>query len=200
MQQILKQATGEARTWLAERYEAVFVPYYDGSRWAVPASEEVLEGLPTFFAKPDSYPIDARGLTFSFAFFSAKHLGAGQFYLMTIKDKDGRSFDGGRMYRLTVPANAPVTQYWSATPYDRETHALIRNQPWSSRSSQTPGLQKNPDGSVDVYFGPKSPAGKESNWVPASPGRQFEVLFRLYGPEKPLFDKTWTLPDVEPMT
>jgi Protein of unknown function (DUF1214) len=52
---------------------------------------------------------------------------------------------------------------------------------------------------VDVYFGPKSPAGKESNWVPASPGGQFEVLFRLYGPEKPLFDKTSTLRDVEPM-
>jgi hypothetical protein len=24
-----------------------------------------------------------------------------------------------------------------------------------------------------------------------------EVLFRLYGPEKPLFDKTWKLPDIE---
>jgi hypothetical protein len=28
---------------------------------------------------------------------------------MTIKDKDGNSFDGGNTYRLTVPANAPVT-------------------------------------------------------------------------------------------
>jgi hypothetical protein len=25
-----------------------------------------------------------------------------------------------------------------------------------------------------------------------------EVLFRLYGPEKPLFDKTWQLSDIEP--
>jgi hypothetical protein len=41
------------------------------------------------------------------------------------------------------------------------------------------------------------PAGKDSNWVPTSADGQFEVLFRLYGPEKPLFDKTWKLPDIE---
>jgi hypothetical protein len=27
-------------------------------------------------------------------------------------------------------------------------------------------------------------------------GGQFEVLFRFYGPEKTLFDKTWKLPDI----
>jgi hypothetical protein len=96
-----------------------------------------------------------------------------------------------------VPANAPVTLYWSATAYDRVTHALIRDQPWSSRSSMTPGLQANADGSVDVYFGPKAPAGKAANWIPTRADGRFEVLFRLYGPQKPLFDKTWRLPDIE---
>jgi hypothetical protein len=96
-----------------------------------------------------------------------------------------------------VPANAPVKQYWSATVYDRATHALIRDQKWSSRSSQNTGLQKNADGSVDVYFGPKAQVGRESNWVPTSANGQFEVLYRFYGPEKPLFDKTWKLPDIE---
>ena len=42
------------------------------------------------FANPDSYPVDARGRAYSYAFFSAKHLGAGQYYLMTIRDRDGR--------------------------------------------------------------------------------------------------------------
>jgi hypothetical protein len=116
---------------------------------------------------------------------------------MTFKYKDGHNFEGGSTYRLNVPANAPVTQYWSATVYDRDTHALIRNMQWPSRSSQTPGLQKNADRSVDLYFGPKAPSGKESNWVPTHPNGKFEVLFRLYGPQKPLFDKTWRLPDIE---
>ena len=68
---------------------------------------------------------------------------------------------------------------------------------WSSAVSTTPGLQKNADGSVDLYFGPKAPAGKESNWVPTDANGKFEVLFRFYGPQKPLFDKTWKLPDIE---
>jgi len=96
-----------------------------------------------------------------------------------------------------VPPNAPVKQYWSATVYDRATHAMIRNMPRASRSSQNPDLKKNADGSVDVYFGSIAPAGKESNWVPTDPKGKFEVLFRLYGPEKALFDKTWKLPDIE---
>ena len=85
----------------------------------------------------------------------------------------------------------------SATVYGCDTHSLIRNMKRASRSSQNPELQKNDDGSVDIYFGPKTLAGKESNWVPTSADGEFEVLFRFYGPEKPLFDKTWKLPDIE---
>jgi len=68
---------------------------------------------------------------------------------------------------------------------------------WSSRSSNTPGLQKNADGSADVSFAPKAPAGKDSNWVPTNAKGGFEVLFRLYGPEKSFFEKKWIRPDIE---
>jgi hypothetical protein len=74
---------------------------------------------------------------------------------------------------------------------------LIRDQSRASHSSQNVGLQKNGDGSVDIYFGPKAPAGKETNWVPTVAGGGFEVLFRLYGPEKSFFEKKWVLPDIE---
>jgi hypothetical protein len=195
---LLEDAAREARAWLAARYEAsLSSPYYEGGRWARPGSRELMEGQATFFAKPDVYPIDVRGVTFSYAFFTPKHVGAGSSYLLAIADKDGRLLDGGMSYRLTVPAHAPVRQYWSATVYDRATHAPIRNARWPSRSSQTPGLQTNADGSVDVAFGPNPPEGRESNWVPTSAGEGFEVLFRFYGPEKPLFEKTWRLPDIE---
>ena len=198
MQGILNDAAGEANAWLVGRYEESFsTPYYEGGHWALPGSAELLEGQATFFAKPGVYPVDVRGVTFSYAYFTPKHLGKGSSYLLAIADKDGRLLDGRTTYRLTVPANAPVKQYWSATVYDRATHAPIRNARWPSRSSQTPGLQKNADGSVDVFFGPVAPAGKESNWVPTSTDAGFEVLFRFYGPEKPLFQKTWKLPDIE---
>ena len=58
-------------------------------------------------------------------------------------------------------------------------------------------MKKNADGSVDLYLGPKAPAGQETNWIPTDPARQFELMFRLYGPKKELFEKAWALPDVE---
>jgi hypothetical protein len=198
-QDTLKAAVGEAHAWLADKYETSYLPpaYYAGGHWHVPVSHDLIEGLPTFFADPDKYPVDDRAVAYTVGFFSPKHPGGGSFYLITFNDSDGHSLEGGSTYRLDVPANAPVSQYWSATVYDGETHALVRNMQWASRSSQTPGLEKNGDGSADVYFGPKAPAGKESNWVPTDANRKFEVLFRLYGPQKPLFDKSWKLSDIE---
>lgn len=68
--------------------------------------------------------------------------------------------------------------------------------PRARLASNDTSVQKNADGSVDIYFGPKALAGKESNWVPTG-GRPFELIFRLYGPKKELFDNKWKLPDVE---
>ena len=194
MREALRVAAVEARDWLEARYQIGFPPYYQGQQWAVPALPDLVE----YWQKATGYPVDARGLLYSYGYASIKHSGTGQFYLITIRDKQGQFLNGDSTYRLNVPANAPVRLYWSATVYDRATHALIRDQRTVSRSSLSPGLQKNADGSADVYFGPKAPAAaKESNWVPTSATGQFEVLFRFYGPEKPLFDKTWVLPDIE---
>ena len=197
---VLDSAAREARAYIDHQYKGIFEPPFNaGTHWALPAAPGLAEGIMSNYSAPDAYPVDSRGITYSMAFFSAKYLGEGQYYLMTIVDKAGQPFDGSATYRLNVPANAPVRLYWSATAYDRDTHALIRNSSWSSRSSHTPSLAKNADGSVDVYFGPKAPAGKDSNWVPTNANGQFEVLFRLYGPEKPFFDKAWKLPDIEKM-
>jgi hypothetical protein len=194
-QDILNAAAREAKAWLEQRYETDLPPFYPGSRWRTPITPELAQEQANAFTNPDSYPIDGRGLAYTYGYIGIKRLGTAQYYLMSIKDKDGKDFDGASNYRLTVPPNAPVKQYWSATVYDRATHALIRDVPRASRASHN--SQKNADGSVDIYFGPKAPEGKESNWVPTSAKGHFEVLFRLYGPEKALFDKTWKLPDIE---
>ena len=197
MQASLNAAGREARAWLDARYETSLPAYYAGGHWTLPTPAEFIETMGTSFEKPNGYALDARGLADTYLFSSVKHLGEGQFYLFSDRDRNAQPLDGGSNYRITVPANAPVRQFWSVVLYDRETHALIRDLPRPSRSSQSQGLQKNADGSVDVYFGPRAPTDKEANWVPAMPGRQFEAIFRFYGPEKPLFDKTWKLPDIE---
>jgi hypothetical protein len=138
----------------------------------------MVAAIQTDFNDPNRYPVDARGMAYTFVFVSLKRIGTGQFYLASLKDKEGNPFDGARSYRLTIPAKPPIEQYWSVTAYDRVTHALIRDMPRASRSSQITELQKNADGSVDRYFGSSAPAGKESNWVPTNPQRGFEIMFR----------------------
>jgi hypothetical protein len=196
--EIMNEAAKEASQWLDLQYEAsLSPPFYEGARWALPAAPGLMEGMQSSFADPNRYPTDGRGTIYSMAFFCPKHSGLGSFYLMATRDKEGRPLDGGSTYRLTVPPNVPVNQYWSATVYDRTTHGLVRNMERASRSSQRPGLKVNANGSVDIYFGPAAPPTKEANWVPTCPEGEFEVLFRFYGPEKSLFEKTWRLPDIE---
>ena len=195
-EKILTAAIGDAKTLLEQRYDAGFPPFWQNSHWTMPAQAEATQGQSTTYADDDKYPIDARGVTYTYAFIAIKRVGVGQFYLISIRDKDGEPYDGGKTYRLRVPPNVPVEQYWSVTAYDRQTHALIKNMSRASRSSQIPELQKNGDGSIDVYFGPQAPAGKEANWVPTDPQRGFELMFRLYAPKKEFFDKKWMLPDV----
>lgn len=196
--EIFDSAAREAHAEIAQKYEAGFVPpFFEGTHWALPLPKDTVDGMSSGFADPNSYDFDGRAVLYHMGYFSAKHLGAGQFYLLAINDSAGQPLDRKQTYRLTVSPNAPVKQYWSVTAYDRETHALIRDTSRSSRASNSPDVQKNADGSTDIYFGPKAPAGKESNWVPTDAQRGFELMFRAYGPKPEFFEKTWKLPDVE---
>jgi hypothetical protein len=190
----------EAQALLMAKYEKFFPPfepYWPGSHWAAVVTPELVQAWRTSLGDVNSYPLDARALTYTYAYISLKNLGAGQFYLLTNQDSAGKALDGSKTYRLNVPPNVPVEQYWSATAYDGVLHTLIRNVSRASRSSQIPEMKKNADGSIDVYFGPKAPAGEDANWVPTDPQKEFEVILRLYGPTKALFDKTWKLSDIE---
>ena len=59
------------------------------------------------------------------------------------------------------------------------------------------GLTKNPDGSIDLYFGPERPEGvAEKNWIQTVKGRDFMAAIRLYGADLAFFDQTWKPDDV----
>ena len=76
---------------------------------------------------------------------------------------------------------------------------LQTDQQFPSVGSQSAGIAVNPDTSVDVYFGPKPPAGKENNWVQTIPGKGWSTLLRLYSPLEPWFNKTWRPGEIEPV-
>src|SRR6516164_4221629 len=122
--EILDAAIKEAHVWLDARIDTL-PPYYDGRRWFFPITEEMHQNVMSFWQTPDSFPVDARGVAYSLAFFSAKHVGEAQYYLMATKDRSGNALRGNVSYKLRVPANAPAKQYWSMTVYNRATHAFI---------------------------------------------------------------------------
>lgn len=197
-QEILNAAIKDAHNWIDSKYEKIFAQaFYEGTHWTLPAFPDFAKSIMANYEIPNMYPVDERAVSYSIAYFSAKHIGAGQYYLMSPRDKDDKPLEGSKLYKLHLPAKVPVKLYWSVTAYDRETHTLILGTKYFSRASTSPGLQKNSDGSVDIYFGPKAPEGKESNWVPTDSKRKFEILARFYGPEKGFFDKTWKMGDVE---
>ena len=59
--------------------------------------------------------------------------------------------------------------------------------------------EANPDGSIDLYFGPTAPDGKTSNWLQTLPGKGWWTILRLYNPLRAFFDKTWRPSEIEPI-
>jgi hypothetical protein len=126
-----------------------------------------------------------------------KRPGPSSAYLSAYKDKAGKWLDGGNSYRLRVPPNPPVKLFWSVTVYDVDTRALILNEQKIADRSSRMELRKNDDGSVDIYCGPKAPAGFEKNWIPTVGGKNWFAYFRLYEPTEPYFARSWPLGDFE---
>lgn len=128
----------------------------------------------------------------------SKMVGEGSQYMAAFVDSKGNPLNGGKNYKLRLPSNIPVANFWSVILYDNQTRSMLQtDQHWPAVSSQTKGLEVNQDGSVDVFFGPNPPKGKENNWVQTVPGKGWNTLLRLYGPLKPWFDKTWRPGEIE---
>ena len=147
--------------------------------------------------------LDARTMYFYIATVNtpaimAKMVGRGSQYGYITADKAGNPFDGAKNYRLNIPANVPAKDFWSFVLYDPQTRSELQtSQPLPSKNNKRDKLIVNTDGSVDLYFGPKAPAGKEANWVQSVPDKGWFALFRLYGPLEPWFDKTWQPGEIE---
>ena len=151
---------------------------------------------------------NSRDLLTSDAYFSAgwgtsaaigvRKAGAGSMYYTTPRDATGSYLDGGKNYKLTIPGPVPAKLFWSVTVYDSATRTIIDSgQGRGAVRSLFEKPSANPDGSFDIYFGPKAPPGKENQWVQTVPGKGWFTCVRLYFPEASAFDGTYKLPDIE---
>ncbi len=175
--------------------------YYDNSRW-----KTAFVGGNYQWLTDDGMGgrnLDARLLFFYQATVNTPAMvlkipGVGSQYTYTEQDKDGNYFDGAKNYLLRIPANMPARDFWSVVLYDPQTRSELQtSQPFPSKNSRRDALVANADGSVDLYFGPTAPAGKENNWIQSVPGKGWYTVLRLYGPLEPWFAKTWRPGEVE---
>ncbi|MNZ43746.1 hypothetical protein D3C78_613560 [compost metagenome] len=122
--------------------------------------------------------------------------GKGAVYGTSYQDAKGEYLVGSNTYRLHVPANAPVLDYWSVTAYDAENFHFVDTEQKRPALSSLQDLKRNADGSVDVYFSPNEPEGMASNWIRTEQGKGFLLLFRLFSPTRELYEGKWQLGDL----
>jgi hypothetical protein len=92
----------------------------------------------------------------------------------------------------------PVNNFWSFMVYSGQHRSMLEtDQKLAGLDSNNLSVTSNADGSYTIWFGPKAPAGRESNWIQTMPGKSYSVLLRLYGPLQPWFDRTWKPCDFE---
>jgi len=172
--------------------------YYPDRQWKTPFS-----GGYQFVRENGERWLDGRTLFHYYATgitpaMEVKVVGAGSQYVYTERDSEKRYLDGGKTYRITVPAQVPVKDFWSFMVYDSQTRSMLQtDSQFPGIDGLKEGLKINDDGTTTVYFGPQPPEGMENNWAQTLPGKSFNVMYRMYGPLEPWFDKTWKLGDFE---
>lgn len=123
--------------------------------------------------------------------------GQGSLYWLAAKDSQSVYLDGSKTYKLTVPLPVPNKLFWSVTVYDTETRSEIQTDQGKAALRSLIELKDAKGKSVDLYFGPKAPAGKNKVWIKTLPGKGWFTYFRIYGPEASAFDGKWKPGDLE---
>ncbi len=157
----------------------------------------------TTFTTNGAYRLDPRVL-FHFGYICVSPAmavtvpGKGSDYGLAMLDSNKQPLDGSKTYKLHLPPNPPVKDFWAVTMYDTQTRSQLQtDQQFPTLGSQDKGLKKNTDGSYDIYFAPKPPQGQESNWLQTIPGKSWWIGLRMYGPEQPWIDQTWRPGEIE---
>ena len=189
-------AAKDALDYMINTYHKHLNPVmYKGKKWNLLVPPGVIE-TDFSYEFPSYFDYIARGPVYYAIISSVKNYGSATFYISGAETADGKWLEGSENYKLVVPPNVPIDDFWAITVYDLVSASYIRDQTKNSVDSNM-DLKKDKDGSVTIYFGPKAPKGKESNWIPTEKGRRFFLLFRFYGPQKGVFDGSWKLNDIE---
>ena len=164
--------------------------------------ERAWAGATAEFMQESYLDIDQRAAFFQYAYSSApamvmRTIGEGSKYPVTPRDKDGNILNGSHKYKLHLPAGIPAKAFWAVTLYNVTDGSMPETPQVMPSTNGYEKVEKNSDGSIDLYFSPMKPAGVGAkNWIQTIEGRDFIAVIRLYGADLPFFDQTWKPADV----
>jgi hypothetical protein len=153
------------------------------------------------FERAGSLDVEARDRWFAQAIGASpamfrRAVGQGSLHWLANRDAGGAYLDGSREYRLTVPLPVPASLFWSVTCYDARTRsAVVTSQDQAALSSLSDDLTGDGE-SVELRFGPESPGSGAGRRIQTEPGRGWFCYFRIYGPERAVFDGSWRPGDI----
>ncbi|NLR94700.1 DUF1254 domain-containing protein [Flammeovirga agarivorans] len=179
-------------------------PYWAGTNWYksfdfnIPQANEMMVYL------------DERAVWYYEAVSSTKGMvepspGYGQIYMTSKRDQNGDLLRADQTYKLHVPADVPVDQFWSVTLYSEDTRRPYDNGGTEIAdigiNSRRKDVTYNKDGSIDIYIGAERPEGvNPANYLKTVGDDGWFIYFRLYAPREAFFDKSFQLPDWEKIT
>ena len=159
-------------------------------------------GITADWYAPTYLDVDTRAAYFQFAYSSAPAMAndtinQGSKYPFAMRDKDGNLLDGANSYKLHLPAGIPARLYWAVTIYNPADRTLPQTDQAFPSRNQFDKPPTNPDGSVDLYFGPSKPEGIDAkSWIQTVPNKAFIAALRLYGTDAEFYDQTWKPDDL----
>jgi hypothetical protein len=195
----LEQAVTDARQQMEHYFETPGLgtaPYRPDGHW-VTGNRTPHDGAT--FLVDGKLLIDERAGGYSYwtRFAPKRPRPGGVFCLRALRDASGELFDGRSVYRLSIPRRVPVNDRWSLIAYAKESKTFLPNEldRIGLSSRDTSHLRTGADGSLEIWFGPAAPAAWNVNWIPT--GRDFFLVFWLYGPEAPVLGRSFRMPDLE---
>ena len=198
LETMLADAAAQIREQLRRGLRRSNTPYWSDRQWFAPTMGT---GPQAGFVSVDGeLNVQARALYYLLSAAPPADAALAPYQLLTFVDASRHALTGGTAYRLRVPASVPAEEGWTATAYATRTATFIPEAPQLAISSDDEAVQRNDDGSIDLYFGPQPPVGLERNWITTGTGDPWFLSFRIHGPRKAVVDKSWKLPDLEPLS
>jgi len=178
-----------------------FNPFWKGGKWgAFRITPKVAKTL-------GSYVIDGR-MAYEDRIFNHFYWSGGMYksfdatrpsstaYMMTAQDDEGKGLEASKTYKIHVPADAPINDFWSIIAYGTVSRTFMNSARFTV-SSNDESVVMNSDGSIDLYLSPTPIKGFEANTVIINPEEDYFLMFRFYGAKPELWDRQWRLGDPE---